>query len=456
MKRTALEDLIIWGQSSRRKPLVLRGARQVGKSWLAREFAQGQMENLVEINFEQTPDVAELFSDKSPDKIRARLELLTGQKIVPGKTLLFLDEVQAAPEVFASLRYFQEQMPELHVIAAGSLLEFLLQDHAFSMPVGRIDYLHLGPLTYEEFLTATKRGHLSEFLFSFTIGDELSAPVHEQFINALNEYFVIGGMPESVLTFINSGSYLDSDKVKQSILSTYQDDFSKYGSRVTTTRVQQVFQKIPLLVGNKLKYSHVDREASARDLGTALRLLCQARVAYCVHHSDCNGVPLGAEIDERKFKALFLDVGLMCRACGLSLLDFEQAQDVMLVNSGGICEQFIGQHLLYAGESYEPPELYYWNREKRQSSAEVDYVISLGNHLLPVEVKAGKTGRLKSLHSFLREKQRPFGLRFNADLPSRLETTVHLPTGEPLDYTLLSLPLYMVGQTRRLCRENFT
>jgi len=455
MKRNAIDYLMTWKKSGHRKPLVLRGARQVGKSWLVRQFAEKCMDNLIEINFEQTPDAAAHFADKSPEKIVSRLELLSGQAIVPGKTLLFLDEIQAAPEVFACLRYFYEQMPDLHVVAAGSLLEFVLKKHEFSMPVGRIEYMYLSPMSYEEFLTASGRERLVAFLKEYQIGDELIEHVHEQLMRALREYMVVGGMPEAVQAFVDSPSFLECEKVKQSVLSTYQDDFSKYGNRINVSRIQQMFNKIPRLVGGKFKYSHVDRQAQARDIKRALDLLCLALIAYKVYHSSSNGVPLAAEIDERKFKILFLDVGLMCRSCGLSLLEFENADDVMLVNSGAICEQFIGQHLLCSKDYFEEPEVYYWNREKRQSSAEVDYILSIGNKIVPTEVKAGKTGRLKSLHTFLKEKHCSFGLRFNADMPSLLDTSAVLPSGEVLEYRILSLPLYMVGQARRLCASSF-
>ena len=370
------------------------------------------------------------------------------------ETLLFLDEIQAAPDVFASLRYFYELMPALHIIAAGSLLEFVLRNHEFSMPAGRIEYLHLGSVTYEEYLSGSGRAHLAEFLGQYEVGKELPLPVHEQFMSAFREYLVIGGMPESIQAFVDSSSFLESDKVKQAIFSTYQDDFSKYGTRVNVQRLRHVFQKLPMLVGGKFMHSRVDNEAQARDIGEALRMLCLARVAYKVHHSSCNGVPLSAETDERNFKTLFLDVGLLCRACGLSLLEFEKNQDIMLVNSGAVCEQFIGQHLLYSRQFFEEPDLHYWSRKKRQSSAEVDYVLSQGNQIIPVEVKAGKTGRLKSMHVFLKEKNRRFGIRFNSDLPSLLDTAAVLPTEESLDYRLLSLPLYMVGQIRRFIRSS--
>ncbi|OGV54945.1 MAG: hypothetical protein A2X45_02695 [Lentisphaerae bacterium GWF2_50_93] len=454
MRRLAMDYLVSWKNNPRRKPLVFRGARQVGKSYLARKFAELHMGGIAEINLEKTPEAGDLFADKSPMKILPRLEMLTGTKIIPGKTLLFLDEIQATPDVFASLRYFHEVIPSLHIIAAGSLLEFVLCEHDFSMPVGRIEYLHLGPVTYEEFLAGSGRVHLAEFLGQHEVVNELPLPVHEQFMGAFREYLAIGGMPEAIQAFVDSSSFLETDKVKQSILSTYQDDFSKYGKRVNVQRLRHVFQKLPMLVGGKFMHSRVDNDAQARDIGEALRMLCLAKVACKVHHSSCNGVPLSAEADEKKFKVLFLDVGLLSRACGLSLLEFEKAQDIMLVNSGAVCEQFIGQHLLYSKQFFDDPELHYWSREKRQSSAEVDYVLSQGNQIIPVEVKAGKTGRLKSLHAFLKEKKRKFGIRFNSDLPSLLDTAAVLPTEESIDYRLLSLPLYMVGQLRRLIRSS--
>ena len=453
MHRAATEYLIGWRNSPRRKPLVLRGARQVGKSYLVRAFARSHFRNLAEINFEESPDLGRLFDARSPDQIVPRLELHSGGKIVPGETLLFLDEVQAAPQVFASLRYFHERLPLLHVVAAGSLLEFVLEDHDFSMPVGRIEYLHLGPMVFEEFLEALGRPQLADFLQTYVMGDDLPAPVHEQLLGLLREFMVVGGMPEAVQAYVETKSFIECDKIKQSILSTYVDDFSKYGSRVNTQRVQRVFQRLPHLVGSKFKHTQVDRDQQAREIGKALHLLCLARIAYKIHHSSCNGVPLGAEIDERKFKALFLDVGMLCRSCGLSLSELEDTDDLTLVNSGAVCEQFAGQHLLYSRQFFEEPELHYWSREKRQSSAEVDFVISVGSKLIPVEIKAGKTGRLKSLHMFLREKRRSFGVRFNTDLPSLLDTEAALPSGEVLPYRLLSLPLYLVGQTRRLCEQ---
>lgn len=185
----------------------------------------------------------------------------------------------------------------------------------------------------------------------------------------------------------------------------------------------------------------------------ALNLLFRARVASPVYPSSCGGIPLGAAMNTKKFKVLFLDVGLMSTATGLNLLDFEKAEDVMRVNAGAICEEFIGQHLLFSQQPYCEPEVYYWLREKKNSSAEVDYVISEGAHIVPIEVKAGKSGTLKSLHLFLHEKHGSFGVRFNSDMPSVLEPQTALPGRPNISYRLLSLPLYMVGQLRRLIRQ---
>jgi hypothetical protein len=203
------------------------------------------------------------------------------------------------------------------------------------------------------------------------------------------------------------------------------------------------------MVGRKFKYVQVSRENRAADLASALDQLCMARVAHKVHHSSANGVPLGAQINERHFKTLCMDVGLMCAALHLNVLGL-RAEDLTLVNSGAIAEQFIGQHLLYNNRYYDSPALYYWVREARGAAAEIDYLLTSGHQVLPIEVKAGSTGSLKSLHQFLKQKQRGFGVRFNADVPSLLSSATTLTDGSHLEFSLLSLPLYMVNQVRRL------
>ena len=453
MYRFAIEELKRWKDKANRKPLVVRGARQVGKSHLVRALAAESFESLLEINLETDLDAPSLFASKEPSAIVRLLEARYGKPVSPGRTLLFLDEIQAAPELLSALRYFFERLPELHVVAAGSLLDLALESRGSPVPVGRIEYHHLGPMTFEEFLLAADRRGLAELLAGYVPGAELPRAIHLELMRLLRQYLVVGGMPASMVAFFGAGGYRESAAELQSILSTYRDDFGRYGGRGDRRRLEKLFARIPQLVGSKFKYSQVDREDRSRELGRALDLLCGARVVHRIAHTAAGGVPLGAQVDDRDFKLLFLDVGLLCRACGLGVLDLEKAEDLMLVNSGGVCEQLVGQHLLYAQEPYLEPELHCWMRQKSASSAEVDYVIAVGGRVVPVEVKAGKTGSLRSLHAFLREKELGFALRFNADEPSLLDAETSIADAGCRRFKLLSLPLYMAGQGRRLCRS---
>jgi len=455
MYRKAEHYLKSWKVKSNRKPLVIRGARQVGKTYLVRSFAK-EFTNIVEINLERDPEIGQLFASNNPAKTIKLLGLQYDQMITPGKTLLFLDEVQAQPRVFAALRYFYEEMPNLHIIAAGSLLEFSLEKPTFSVPVGRIEYLHLGPMQFDEYLQAVATNNLVDFLHQFELGDELPSPLHNKFLEHLKTFFIVGGMPEAVKTLKETNSWQKCKEVKTGIISTFSDDFNKYGARVKEFTLQNLFKKIPLQVGQKFKYVNIDRNQRAAAVAQALQLLCQARVATRIHHSSANGVPLGAEINEKKFKVIFMDVGLMCTVCGLNLLDFEKAEDILLINNGAVCEQFIGQHLLYSLDYYQEPELYYWVREKKNSSAEIDYLISRGPTIVPVEVKAGTTGTLKSLQLFLKEKNRGSGVRFNSGAPSVLECSGTMQINNKTPFRLISLPLYMVGETRRLLKSELS
>lgn len=453
MYRSARKYLEDWRDRKFRKPLIVRGARQVGKSYLVRDLARVSFDSLAEVNFESVPDVADLFASNDPATIVPLLETRLGAAIVPGRTLLFLDEVQVAPGILVALRYFYEEMPELHVIAAGSLLDFALEDHSFSMPVGRVEYLHLGPMSFEEFLLALGRGRLVSFLAGLALEDAVPQSIHNDLMKLVQTYLVTGGMPHVVEAYSATGSFLEAERAGAEIVATYRDDFAKYGRRVKHGRIEKVFSKVPRLVAHKFQYTQVDREERSRDLKQALHLLELARVVRCVRHTHANGLPLGAEADDRHFKVLFLDVGLVARAIGLTMDEVVSIEDVMLVNSGAMCEQFIGQHLAYAGRLYENPELFCWMRLARSSNAEVDYLLPLGTHIIPVEVKAGKTGSLRSLHVFLEEKGEDFALRFNADVPSFLLGRTCLRDKPPRAFRLLSLPLYLVGQAKRLCKE---
>jgi predicted AAA+ superfamily ATPase len=452
MYRQAAEHLKQWKDNPARKPLVIQGARQVGKSYLARTFGKEDFETVVEMNFERTPDLASLFEGNDPKKTAHLIELQTRIPVRPGSTLLFLDEIQAAPPVLTSLRYFHESMPDLHVLAAGSLLEFALSELPHQMPVGRVEYLHMGPMQFEEFLPAVGEDRLKDFVGELAPGEPVPDAIHKKLLDLFRTFVLVGGMPGAVAAYAEAGSFGRCEEIKQSIVSTLKDDFGKYGKRVDHRRLVDVFTRLPAMVGEKTKYANIDRNERAAVLAEVLDLLCMARLAFRVRHSAGNGVPMAAEASDTVFKVICLDVGLMSTALGLSLLDFERAGDAMLVNNGALCEQAVGQHLLHSLPLYREPELHYWTREKANAAAEVDYLIAEGTTVIPVEVKAGKTGTLKSLHQFLKEKKRSFGVRLCSDQPSLLDARTSVPGAPDVPFRLLSLPLYMTGQIRRLAR----
>ncbi len=461
LKRHEINYLQEWAGHRVHKPLVIRGARQVGKSTLVREFARLADMSFAEVNFERDPELREAFAVRDPVRILSTLALLTGIPVTPAGTLLFLDEIQAAPEALVALRYFHEEMPELHVVAAGSLMEFALADARFSMPVGRVEYLHLGPMEFEDFVEALGHSQLVAYLRDSSLSDILDGTlpptVHRRLLDLLRQYWIVGGLPETVSAYVEAdgsagGEFARVGRIQQSVVAAYRDDFNKYSHGRLRDRIHMVFDRLPAMVGRKFKYVQVSRDHRAAELADALRHLCMAGVASKIHHTSANGIPLAAEANERYFKCLYMDVGLMCAALRLDVLDLGK-EDLTLINDGALAEQFVGQHLLFSGPRYEAPSLYYWAREARSAAAEIDYLLTVGQRIVPVEIKTGTTGSLRSLHQFLQEKRRDFGLRFNSDVPSLLRDSRKLSTGTWVDYSLLSLPLYMAGQAPRLVSE---
>ena len=455
MERDAMAALLRWKDDPRRKPLMLRGARQVGKTWLVREFTRRNFEHLVEINFERTPERASLFRSNDPRAICPLLTARTSVPVEPGRTLLFLDEVQAAPEVLNAVRYFREELPELHVVVAGSLLELALERVRMPMPVGRVQFLFLEPMSFPEFLRARGRGPLADWLADWRVGDAVPDDLHADLMGLVREYAVVGGLPESVDAFCaGGGDWTASGAAVRSVLETYALDFAKYaGGGVSPDALRKVYASVPLQAGRKFKYSEADRDLRSRELSAALDRLCKARVATKIRRCSGNGVPMGAEADDRAFKAAFLDVGMLCSACGLDVARIGDARDLTVVNGGAVAEQLAGQALLAAEPQDRPRELFYWTRETPRSNAEVDFLAEAGGRVVPVEVKAGATGSLRSMHRFLSEKKSDFGVRFNGDRPSWLETTFTDLDGARKPFRLLSLPFYLAPHWRRLAES---
>lgn len=451
MKRMALDILKQWVLVKNRQPLVLRGARQVGKTWLIRELARQLDLRLIEINFERSgTEVTGIFRKKDPKRVMRSLELMAGHAIDPRNALLFLDEIQALPEVLANLRWFAEELPELPVIAAGSLLDFVLADHAFSMPVGRIAYLHLEPMSFEEFLAVAGDTELLKELEHWLPGQALPAVAHARLSQRYRDFMIVGGMPKVVQGWFDNGSMLACAELQQSLLGTFRDDFSKYSRRVPVDRIGRVMESIPRMLGQTFKYARVADGERSTAIREALDLLCRARLATRVQASTGMGIPLGGDLRERVFKVIFLDSGLMCAALGLTLQRASDLKDLVLVNEGGLAEQAVGQALRAILPHFSERALYYWSTDRKGAVAEVDYLIQHGPAVVPVEVKAGTTGTLKSLHHFMAARKLSLAVRVNADLPSVTAVAVKTTEGVPARYRLLSIPFYMAGQLYRL------
>ncbi|MDT8441988.1 MAG: AAA family ATPase [Desulfuromonadales bacterium] len=453
MRRRQLGFLENWLQNPDRKPLVIRGARQVGKSTLVELFARQMQRPLRSVNLERHPELAAIFSSKDPEQIIQQLEFLPRMGEISDDTLLFLDEIQAIPEAIAALRYFYEERPGMPVLSAGSLPEFALADRSFSMPVGRIQYLHMGPMTFSEFLLAMGEERLHNVVISYQLGEKIGEIAHQRLLELLRSYSFIGGMPEAVAVFAKNSSYKKVSEVHNSIIETYRDDFPKYAGSRNLNRMLNVLNFAARNVGKKVKYSNISREEQSVTIKKDIELLAMARVVSKTIHSHCSGLPLQADLEEKAYKLLFLDIGLMNAICGLDWRTISQMEDVKLINQGAIAEQFIGQHLQAMLADKPNRELTYWLREGKASNAEVDFVVAIGGAIVPIEVKSGATGALKSLHQFMGSKEAPMAIRFDTQLPvvQEIETAIKLRNqSKQFKYRLLSLPLYLVERLEEI------
>jgi len=455
VQRQQLQYLQNWIGNKNRKPLIVRGVRQVGKTTLVELFAKAQKRTLLNVNLERYPELNAAFASKDTEQILQQIEALPRMPGVDNDALIFLDEIQSLPEAIPALRYFHEDRSTLALISAGSLLELALADHSFSMSVGRIQYLHMGPMTFTEFLAALGEDKLYQVVMQYELCDKIGAVVHQRLLQLLRSYYFVGGMPEAVAVFADSRSYRDVSEVHHSIIETYREDFPKYAGSRNLTRMLNVFNFAARNVGKKVKYSNISRHDQSATLKKDLELLAMARVINKVVHSHCSGLPLQADVEEKVYKLLFLDVGLMNAICGLGWRTISQLDDMKLINEGAIAEQFIGQHLQTLLADSVNRELTYWLREGRSSNAELDFVVALEGEIIPIEVKAGATGSLKSLHQFMGEKQAPLAIRFDTSLPTTGEINTRINIGQQsraINYPLISLPLYLVERLNNVIR----
>jgi uncharacterized protein len=413
MKRIIDHFLLQWKSSSLRQSLLLRGARQVGKTYSVRKLG-ATYPDFVEINFELWADAQGIFEKNlDPHRILRELSLIARKPIIPGKTLLFLDEIQIVPKAITALRYFYELLPELHVIAAGSLLDFAIEKTG--IPVGRVESLYMHPVSFIEYLAAIDEKLIVDLIMNHPIEQDISASVHERILGLLGEYLALGGMPRSIQTWVEKKNALDCAKIHHGLINTYIQDFGKYARNLQVKYVELIFDQIPLQLGQKFKYSNVEGDYRKRELAPALDLLVTAGLAHKVFFTAAQGMPLGAQVDVQDYRVLLLDIGLAQTALGLDLAGWFLNPLQSFINKGAQVEAFVGQEMLVYAQPYSKKTLYYWHKESSAHQAEIDYLVQLEGEIIPVEVKAGLGRTIRSLQYFLEKHPKSsYGIRFSA------------------------------------------
>lgn len=413
MKRIIDFFLLEWkNEQYDRKPLLLRGARQVGKTHAARALGK-KFPHFVEVNLESDEGARKIIAqDLDPKRIIFQLSQHLQQDIIPDSTLLFIDEIQIVPTAITALRYFYELVPELHVIAAGSLLDFAIEQ--VGMPVGRISSLYMYPLSFFEFMVALGHEKWAKAVLNQTPGEPLFEPLHTNLLNLVGTYLAIGGMPAAVNAWVETQTPRTVKRVHADLLDSYEQDFNKYAATRQIKYLDALFHNALAQMSNKFMYSRVG-EYQKRELAPALELLQKAGLVHPVVRTAGQGIPLGGQAQLDDFKIIFLDVGLSQASLNLDITPWFIEPLTAFINKGELVEAFIGQELLTYTDPITKGHLFYWHRENRGSQAEVDYLVQLREQIVPIEVKAGTSARIKSMHIFLdSHPNSSYGMRFSA------------------------------------------
>lgn len=440
IERKIDKKLIEWKNQTSRKPLLVRGARQVGKSSTVRNLGR-TFEFFIEVDFISNKSIHKLFEgDINPVRIYEELSLFHNTPVIAGKTLVFFDEIQACIPAITSLRYFYEKVPDIHLIAAGSLIEFALNELP-SFGVGRIRSIYLYPFSFSEFLVAFNEKSLVQLIEKSFNEHPLSEPVHDKLKQYLIRYITIGGMPEVVASYVDGASLLQCQGILDELTNSLYDDFSKYKSKVPVTRLREAFSSVIMQTGSKFVLSQIESQANRLQLRESLELLEQAGIIFPVVHSSSNGIPLSAQTNDKFKKYLIFDTGIFQRFLNLDLSELFLNTEISLVNKGVIAELYAGLELIRAQPENQAPSLHYWQREKKGSQAEVDYVIELGEKIVPIEVKSGIKGKMQSLRIFLEEKGSKFGVRTSLENFSKMKD-------------IRIIPLYAIGKIYKANKNN--
>ncbi len=432
MYRIAIERLLKWKQSKRRKPLIIEGARQVGKTWLMKEFGKQAYANTVYINFDSNFAMAELFSsDLNTDCLIMGLELYAGHKIDPDNSLLIFDEVQEVPRALASLKYFCENAPQYHIVCAGSLLGIALHQGT-SFPVGKVDFMKLYPLSFKEFLMADGKARYAELLEKQDF--QMITSFKQTYIDALKHYYFVGGMPEAVQCFEESKDFNEVRNIQKRILEAYEQDFSKHAPNEIVPRLRMLWNSIPSQLAKENKkfiYGLVREGARAKDYETAIMWLTDCGLVHKISRVNAAGIPLRAYEDLKAFKLFMLDVGLLGCMVGLRQRTLLDGNDLFTEFKGALTEQYVCQQL----KTIEDLDVYYYTNDR--GSCEIDFVVDTGEAIVPVEVKAETNLKAKSLKTYK--------VKFSPEVSVRISMADY-----KREEWLVNLPLYAIDQIIRI------
>jgi predicted AAA+ superfamily ATPase len=394
MQRNISQNLQEWAKRNNRKPLIISGARQIGKSWVVRELGKDlYQQNFLEVNFEKTPLINQLFeANLDPKRIVQELEIQY-QTEITADTLLFFDEIQNCPKAIMALRYFYEEMPQIPVIAAGSLLEFQLKNIPF--PVGRVEHVEMYPMSFDEFLLANGNKALVKLIKEPI--QEFASSIEDKLYRELLDYYWVGGMPECVSHFVENRNYMAVRKIQQDLIYTYTQDFAKYDPLVNKDCLLDILYRVANNVGNQTIYTKLSDRFSGPTIKTGVEVLKMAKILTKVNNVSIANLPF--TVSGKQFKLYFLDIGLLMCIANVPYQNLMQEKNLNAVFAGAWAEQFVAQSLLC---NYNK-NLNYWARAEKNSNAEVDFVIEQKGEIIPIEVKYGSAGRLRSLHQLMLE-----------------------------------------------------
>lgn len=435
MYRIAIEKLFKWKESKYRKPLIIEGARQVGKTWLMKEFGRQAYQDTIYVNFDSNSKMAELFaSDLNTNRLIMGLELYAGRKIDPNNTLLIFDEVQEVPRALTSLKYFCENAPQYHIVCAGSLLGIALHQGT-SFPVGKVDFLKLYPLSFKEFLMAIDKERFAQLLDEKDF--EMITNFKKTYINAMKQYFFVGGMPEAVRNFAENKDFNEVREIQKRILTAYEQDFSKHAPNEIVPRLRMLWNSIPSQLAKENKkfiYGLIREGARAKDYEMALMWLSDCGLVHKISRVNTPGIPLRAYEDLKAFKLFFVDVGLLGCLAGLSQHTLLDGNDLFVEFKGALTEQYVCQQL----KTLEELHVYYFTNDR--GSCEIDFVVYTGQSIVPLEVKAEVNLRAKSLKIY-QEK-------FSPEIAIRTSMADYQK-----EEWLVDLPLYAIDQFKDVANE---